>query len=79
MDESSVTQAGGTVVKRPRVVVGSDSGGLLDPAIIQGTLELILRELRAHTVLMQAALLSTSTAQLGLDEVYSIASETRGD
>lgn len=74
MDESLVQQSSGTNAKRPRVVLGSDVGGLTDPQQIVLLLEQLVVESRAQTVLLQA-LLSTSAQPLSMDEIYNMAAQ----
>lgn len=79
MDESLVTQISGTQqAKRPRVVLGNDAGQIVDATDIVTALQLVLRELRAHTVLLQA-LMGTTACPVSFDEAYEIAASLKAD
>ena len=79
MNESLVQNTSGASVKSPRVVLVNDLGVLADPSLRQTALELILRELRAHTILLQSILANGHVSPMSTDEAYALAAETHGD
>lgn len=72
MDESLVTQAGGTSAKRPRVVVGNDLGQLIDEQQTIDTLRLVLMEMQRQTELMRLLLSNLTSTAVSLDELDAI-------
>jgi hypothetical protein len=75
LDESLVTQLSGVQAKRPRVVLGDDLGGLIQPSEIVTLLTRILFEAKRQTVLLMKILNSSAAVPAGMDEVDSMVAD----